>query len=85
MLCKLKGTIFLSAWKRCKNRRYCTVLLFFCFSVDFKVFHLLLLLFHLMVCLLLFSKAQSEKQNRALEEQLNDHKYQVRKETRLTA
>ena len=28
-----------------------------------------------------FLKAQSDKQNRALEEQLNDHKYQVRKET----
>ena len=44
--------------------------------------HLLLLsLFDLMVCLLLILKAQSDKQNRAVEEQLNDQKYQVREET----
>ena len=82
MLCKLKGTIFLSAWKRCKNRRYCTVHCVFLLLTFTEVFHLL---FDLMVCLLLRSKAQSDKQSRALEEQLNDHKYQVRKETRLMA
>ena len=42
-----------------------------------------LLLLDLIDFLLLFSKAQSDKQNRALEEQLNDHKYQVRIETQL--
>lgn len=42
---------------------------------------LVLLLFDLMDFLLSFSKAQSDKQTRALEELLNDHKYQVRIET----
>ena len=57
MPCKLKETIFLSAWKRCKNRRYCTMLQLCIFNADF-VFHILLLLlsFDLMDSWLLFFK-----------------------------
>lgn len=50
------------------------LLTIYCASCLFSLFVVVFLTVGLFCC---FPKAQSDKQNRAIEEQLNDHKYQV--------